>query len=49
VSATITLAGSIAVGVGAALGAWLRWRLGVTLNPVFPTLPGTLAASLTGG
>ena len=40
----------IAVGVGAALGAWLRWGLGVWLNPVFPSLPlGTLAANLIGG
>ena len=40
----------IAVGVGAALGAWLRWGLGVWLNPVFPSLPlGTLAANLSGG
>jgi len=39
-----------AVGVGAALGAWLRWALGGALNPVFPTLPlGTLAANLLGG
>ncbi len=38
-----------AVGMGAALGAWLRWWLGMTLNPVFPTLPfGTLAANLAG-
>ena len=40
----------LAVGLGAALGAWLRWGLGTWLNPVFPTLPfGTLAANLTGG
>jgi len=40
----------LAVGVGAALGAWLRWGLGVWLNPVFPSLPlGTLAANLIGG
>ncbi|MDA8328900.1 MAG: fluoride efflux transporter CrcB [Betaproteobacteria bacterium] len=40
----------MAVGVGAALGAWLRWILGVWLNPLFPTLPlGTLAANLGGG
>ena len=33
-----------AVGVGAAVGAWLRWALGSLLNPVLPTLPlGTLA------
>jgi CrcB protein len=43
-------AGFVAVGVGAALGAWLRWGLGILLNPVFPTLPlGTLAANLAGG
>lgn len=40
----------IAVGLGAALGAWLRWGLGNVLNAVFPTLPmGTLAANLIGG
>lgn len=39
-----------AVGVGAALGAWLRWGLGMLMNPLFPTLPlGTLAANLLGG
>lgn len=39
-----------AVGVGAMLGAWARWGLGMLLNPVFPTLPlGTLAANLVGG
>lgn len=42
--------GVIAVGTGAALGAWLRWGLGVLLNPVFPTIPlGTLCANLAGG
>jgi fluoride exporter len=42
--------GLIAVGGGAAIGAWLRWGLGVLLNPVFPTVPlGTLAANLSGG
>ncbi|MDP2242048.1 MAG: fluoride efflux transporter CrcB [Burkholderiales bacterium] len=42
--------GFFAVGVGAALGAWLRWWLGIVLNPLFPTLPmGTLAANLVGG
>jgi len=40
----------VAIGVGAALGAWLRWGLGLWLNPLFPTLPmGTLAANLLGG
>jgi CrcB protein len=42
--------GIFAVGAGAAIGAWLRWWLGIVLNPVFPTLPfGTLAANLIGG
>jgi CrcB protein len=42
--------GILAVGGGAAIGAWLRWGLGALLNPVFPTLPlGTLAANLSGG
>jgi len=32
------------------VGAWMRWGLGIALNPVFPTLPlGTLAANLIGG
>lgn len=40
----------LAVGVGAALGAWLRWGLGALLNPLVPTLPlGTVAANLLGG
>jgi len=40
----------LAVGFGAALGAWLRWGLGLWLNPVLPELPlGTLAANLVGG
>jgi len=42
--------GILAVGGGAAIGAWLRWGLGIALNPVFPTLPlGTLTANLVGG
>ncbi len=40
----------LAIGGGAMLGAWLRWGLGLWLNPVFPTMPlGTLAANLVGG
>lgn len=39
-----------AIGIGAALGAWLRWGLGLLLNPVFLAVPlGTLAANLLGG
>ncbi len=42
--------GILSVGAGAAIGAWLRWWLGVVLNPLFPTVPlGTLAANLVGG
>lgn len=40
----------LAVGAGAAIGAWLRWGLGLWLNPVLPAVPlGTLAANLIGG
>jgi len=40
----------LSIGIGAATGAWLRWGLGILLNPIFPTLPlGTLAANLLGG
>ena len=39
----------IAIGVGAALGAIVRWLLSLGLNRVLPTLPlGTLAANLIG-
>jgi CrcB protein len=40
----------LAVGFGAALGAWVRWFLGLALNPLFVALPlGTLAANVIGG
>lgn len=46
----MSMSGFLAVGLGGALGCWMRWILGVLLNPVFPTLPlGTLAANLSGG
>jgi len=39
-----------AVGIGAALGGWLRWGLSLWLNPRAPALPlGTLASNLIGG
>lgn len=42
--------GFAAVGIGAALGAWVRWWLGIGLNALLPNLPlGTLAANLIGG
>lgn len=40
----------LAIGVGSAVGALLRWQLGLKLNEVFPTLPpGTLVANIIGG
>lgn len=40
----------IAVGGGAALGAWSRWGLGLWLNPLLVAMPlGTLVANLLGG
>lgn len=39
-----------AIALGATLGAWLRWGLGLWLNPLFAAMPlGTLAANLLGG
>jgi len=46
----MTALGLAAVGIGAVLGAWLRWALGGWLNAIVPELPlGTLAANLAGG
>ena len=46
----LTALNFLAVGAGAALGAWTRWLLGMALNPLFIILPlGTLAANLLGG
>ena len=40
----------LAIGAGAALGALLRWLLGLWLNALLPALPpGTLAANVIGG
>lgn len=40
----------VAISIGAALGALLRWALGNRLNALFPAVPpGTLAANLIGG
>jgi CrcB protein len=42
--------GFLAVGLGAAIGAWLRWAFSVRWNAWWPELPlGTLAANLIGG
>ena len=46
----LTALNFLAVGFGAALGAWARWLLGMALNPLLIGLPlGTLAANLIGG
>ena len=46
----LTALNFLAVGLGAAFGAWTRWLLGMMLNPLFIALPlGTLAANLLGG
>jgi CrcB protein len=40
----------IAISLGSALGAVLRWGLGTRLNSLFPDIPpGTLVANLIGG
>jgi fluoride exporter len=40
----------LAVGVGAAFGAWLRWGFGLMFNATLPGLAlGTLLANLLGG
>lgn len=40
----------LAIGLGAVIGAWLRWGLALWLNGMHPVLPfGTLAANLLGG
>lgn len=46
----MTPLGLLAVGVGAAVGAWLRWALSLAWNALNPSVPyGTLAANLLGG
>ena len=46
----MTPLGFLAVGIGAAFGAWLRWIMGLWLNAVMSNLPlGTLLANLGGG
>ncbi|QJP11306.1 fluoride efflux transporter CrcB [Pseudomonas multiresinivorans] len=40
----------LAVSIGAALGALLRWVLGLKLNTLLPSMPpGTVVANLVGG
>lgn len=40
----------LVIAIGASLGAWLRWLLGLKLNALFPTIPpGTVVANMIGG
>jgi CrcB protein len=46
----MTAAAVAAVGIGAALGAWLRWGLAIAFNAGAAGVPlGTLAANVIGG
>ena len=46
----LTLGHFFAVGLGAALGAWLRWILAIWLNQPSSLMPwGTVVANLVGG
>jgi CrcB protein len=46
----VSLATVAGVGIGAAVGAWLRWALSLLLNATHPHLPlGTWIANLAGG
>ena len=46
----MTALGFLAVGIGATLGAWIRWCLGLWFNTSHSVLPiGTLLANLGGG
>lgn len=45
----MTWLGALAVGLGAAFGAWLRWGFGLWLNSLHTMLPlGTALANLLG-
>ena len=40
----------ISIALGSVLGAWLRWFLGLKLNPIFPDIPlGTVTVNFVGG
>lgn len=46
----VTLLNALAIAVGATLGAWGRWMLGLAMNHLIPHFPlGTLVANLFGG
>lgn len=44
------MSNALAIALGATLGAWTRWLLGMLFNQLLPNLPlGTLVANLIGG
>ena len=46
----VTLLNALAIAMGATLGAWGRWGLGLAMNYLIPYFPlGTLVANLLGG
>ncbi|MDO9051511.1 MAG: fluoride efflux transporter CrcB [Methylotenera sp.] len=49
-NSVINFTNALAIGMGAALGAWCRWGVGIALNAIMPSLPlGTLLVNLSGG
>lgn len=49
-NSAINFTSALLIGIGAALGAWSRWGLGIVFNAMLPNLPlGTLLANLSGG
>ena len=37
----------LSIALGSVLGAWLRWFLGLKLNPIYPQIPlGTVTVNL---
>lgn len=46
----VNVTNALWIALGATLGAWSRWGLGLAMNAALPHLPlGTLLANLTGG
>ncbi|MGJ8758624.1 fluoride efflux transporter CrcB [Acinetobacter sp. HC8-3S] len=40
----------ISIALGSMFGAWLRWFIGLKLNPIFPNIPlGTVTVNFVGG
>ena len=49
-NSSLNLINVFAVGLGASIGAWVRWGFNALFNHVLPNMPlGTLVANLTGG